>query len=180
MSQFSPTPFGPGLSPTDISQVANDNFYRVGDSINNIDNTNLSTITGELGGAWKSWTPTYNNLTVGNGTVKARYTQIGKTVIARFSFVCGSTSSIGGMVRVSYPVTPNADIYIDDFPVGYGTILNSATILYPAFCMDDNSLGVNICLYGTSGNYGEASATNSAFTFGTADRISVYFIYEAA
>jgi hypothetical protein len=33
---FSPTPFGPGLSPTDISQVANDNFYRLQATLNEI------------------------------------------------------------------------------------------------------------------------------------------------
>jgi hypothetical protein len=32
------------------------------------------------GGAWTTWTPSYTNLTVGNGTVTARYSQVGKTV----------------------------------------------------------------------------------------------------
>ena len=47
---------------------------------------------GNTGGAWQTWTPTYNNLTVGNGTVTCGYKQIGKTVTFRWIFQLGSTS----------------------------------------------------------------------------------------
>jgi hypothetical protein len=44
-------------------------------------------------GAWSSWTPTVVNMTVGNGTVTAKYTQIGKIVHWRVKVVTGSTTS---------------------------------------------------------------------------------------
>lgn len=55
--------------------------------------------------AWQSWTPTWTNLTVGNGTVTARYIQIGKTVFYRVFLLWGNTTSISGSVEFSLPVT---------------------------------------------------------------------------
>lgn len=56
-------------------------------------------------GTWQSFTPTFVNLTVGNGTLVAKYIQIGKTVHCRVSFILGSTSSVSGDVTVTHPVT---------------------------------------------------------------------------
>jgi len=73
-----------------------------------IKNDDLSITAGQPGGVWKSWTPTWANLTVGNGTGDYKYTQIGKTIIARFSFTFGSTSAMGSNPTLTLPVTPNA------------------------------------------------------------------------
>lgn len=54
---------------------------------------------------WQSYTPTWTNLTVGNGTVAAKYTQIGKTVFGDVSFIMDSTSSVSGAVSLTVPVT---------------------------------------------------------------------------
>ena len=45
-------------------------------------------------GAWTTWTPTWTGLTVGNGTVIARYNKIGKVCHLFLKFTFGSTSSI--------------------------------------------------------------------------------------
>lgn len=50
--------------------------------------------TAALGGAWTSWTPAWTNLTLGNGTVVAKYTQVGKTIMFRLKLTFGSTTSI--------------------------------------------------------------------------------------
>jgi hypothetical protein len=63
--------------------------------------TNLDNMTG----AWTVWTPTWTNLTVGNGLITARYRRIGKTVHFALVFTFGSTSSISGAVSVSLPAT---------------------------------------------------------------------------
>lgn len=55
--------------------------------------------------AWATWTPTWTNLTLGNGSVVAKYKQIGKLVIARLALTFGSTSSIAaGGVEFTLPV----------------------------------------------------------------------------
>lgn len=58
------------------------------------------------GWAWSAWTPTWSNLTVGNGTVTARYIQVGKTVFFRLYIVFGNTSAVTGDVQFSPPVAP--------------------------------------------------------------------------
>lgn len=57
-------------------------------------------------GVWTNYTPTYLNLTPGNGTVTARFRQIGKSVQVFYRLVWGSTTSCGNYPIVSYPVTP--------------------------------------------------------------------------
>jgi hypothetical protein len=64
----------------------------------------FSTASG-LGAAWGTWTPTWANFTVGNATVTARYTQLGKTVIFTLVVTFGSTSVMGTSPTFTLPVT---------------------------------------------------------------------------
>jgi hypothetical protein len=62
-----------------------------------------------IGGDWDDWSPTLTNITIGNGTVDARYVQIGKTVLVRFLFTFGSSgSAVGTSPQVSLPVDCHA------------------------------------------------------------------------
>lgn len=70
-----------------------------------VTNAKLSTTAGEIGGASTTWTPTWTNVTVGNGTVTARYTKIGKYYICRIMFVFGTTSSTSGDITFTLPAT---------------------------------------------------------------------------
>jgi len=54
--------------------------------------------------AWSSWTPTTSGITIGNGTLVAKYTKLGKTVNFNLKFVFGSTSAITGTPVFSPPV----------------------------------------------------------------------------
>jgi len=58
---------------------------------------------------WTTWTPTFTNFTLGNGTVVARYVQIGKTTHFSISILLGSTSSILGSVSISLPFNVQAN-----------------------------------------------------------------------
>lgn len=58
----------------------------------------------DLNNPWKNYIPTFTNLTVGNGTLEARYKRIGKMVDLYVVFVLGSTSSISGSVSFTLPV----------------------------------------------------------------------------
>jgi hypothetical protein len=59
-------------------------------------------------GTWTTWTPTWTNLSVGNGTVTARYAQINKVVHLRLSLTFGSTTSVSGNVTFTLPVTASS------------------------------------------------------------------------
>jgi hypothetical protein len=54
---------------------------------------------------WAAWTPTWTNLTVGNATQTARYSQSGKTVFFILKLVFGSTTSMGTQPTFTWPVT---------------------------------------------------------------------------
>lgn len=59
---------------------------------------------------WDTWSPTLTNLTLGNGTVIAKFTRIGQTVFWRFKFTLGSTSAVGTDPSWTPPVTISTDI----------------------------------------------------------------------
>jgi hypothetical protein len=72
--------------------------------------TNGSTITNiydlrptSVGSARRTWNVSWTNLTLGNGTVTARYTQVGKNVDAELTIVFGSTTAVTGAVSFSLP-----------------------------------------------------------------------------
>jgi len=72
-------------------------------------------------GAWLAYTPTFGNLTLGNGTVSAFFTRIGRTIIVRVRIVFGSTSSMGSFPNISLPITASSTPV---FPIlGSGTLL---------------------------------------------------------
>lgn len=63
---------------------------------------NIDAIVGD----WTTFTPTWTNLTVGNGTVVARWRQINaKAIEFNIRLTFGSTTSISGNVGVSTPAT---------------------------------------------------------------------------
>ena len=71
-------------------------------------------------GNWTTYTPSFFNLTIGNGTLTARYAKTAKTVNYFIRLVFGSTTSITGSVSFTLPIAPNntegpiGDVFIDD------------------------------------------------------------------
>lgn len=63
------------------------------------------------GWTWTSFTPTFTNITIGNGTLACSYTQIGKLVVARIHFKLGTTSTVGTTPTITLPV-PSVAGYI--------------------------------------------------------------------
>jgi hypothetical protein len=82
--------------------------------------------------AWVTYTPTISNVTLGNGTVTARYNVIGKTMFIRFRMQLGSTSSVTGAPIFSIP-SGFTSAFSGNFPVGEGfaTISGANYILTP-------------------------------------------------
>ena len=145
--------------------------------------TGLKWATPAAGGFsnWTTWTPTWTNLTVGNGTVTARYTQDNKVVIATLELVFGSTTSItSNNPRFSLPVTAvSASSAINR---SFGSYWDSANIHYPASCEFFSTSAINFQTYKSDSTYVQNAAltTTAPFTWGTNDYIYVTTIYEAA
>lgn len=134
------------------------------------------------GWAWQTWTPTFTNLTVGNGTLTAFYIQTGKTVICRIRFSLGTLSSISGSISFTVPVTASAGVaavqtslgvvHYDD--VGVAGYTGSFDLL--------STTSVALYVGGAAGTYVNSVPANATvpLAFSTGDFFSGIFIYEAA
>lgn len=132
-------------------------------------------------GAWTSWTPTYTNLTVGNGTHASKYSQIGKTVTARVDFTFGTTSSMGsGIVTFTLPVT--AASLGTSTRIGQGLAINSGTAEYSCVVEYGTTTTGNLLLVNAAGTIAQMAAfsSTSPFTWTTGSRVSALITYEAA
>ena len=128
-------------------------------------------------GTWQDWTPTLTNATQGNGTITARYVQIGKLVVGMFTFTLGSTSAISGDVNITLPVT------------GATTGVNLASLSFIENGVKDvkgfpvlSTTLAYLRAQKASTTYVENATLSSSvpFTWGTNDKIILGFSYEAA
>jgi len=131
--------------------------------------------------AWTSYTPTWTNLTVGNGTSSFKYKQIGKNVfvIGRFQF--GTTSSMGSDPQMSLPITSIS--YHSTIPLGVGTLQDSGTNTFGGYVRPNNTTSVIFTYLSVSGSLISASSTPTStlpFTWTTNDALTVNIVYEAA
>jgi hypothetical protein len=142
--------------------------------------TGLKWATASTGGTFTSFTPTWNGITVGNGTSTGAYTTVGDFVYGYASLTFGSTTSVTGNVNLSFPVSFSApdeqnmtlaryrDTGVGDYS-GFGVSVSSTSSIY---------LTVGL----SNGTYLQESNVNSTtpFTWGNTDKIHVNFYYRKA
>jgi hypothetical protein len=131
---------------------------------------------------WQTWTPTYTSITVGNGTVLARYAQIGDVVIARFKLTFGSSTSIDGSdPRISMPVTGITGLDTQDH-LGVAEMLESGTAHYIGRVRAWSTTEFNVSGEQVDATYNKLVAISATvpFTWGTGDVLGFTAIYEAA
>jgi hypothetical protein len=135
-----------------------------------------------IGAAWESWTPTFVNITVGNGVLVARYSRINKNVTVQLRFTLGSTSVIGGGggITMSLPVTMATAQYSNSASlIGIASMVDVSPFTnYPAWVLVSSSTAVAFG-YMTSFRYQEMFGTGP-FTWTTNDVFTCSFTYEAA
>lgn len=127
--------------------------------------------------AWTAFVPTWTNLTVGNGTLTARYYQIGKLVYFKLDLILGSTTSISGSVAFTLPVTATAGT---NRCLGSGELFDTGTTSYPAILRQAST--TTAAIMGDTGV--SLTQINVSIPFGAAwantDEIHVSGVYEAA
>ena len=134
-------------------------------------------------GAWTSFTPTWTNLTVGNGTYEvAAYNLIGKTAIVTISFIFGSTSSISGDVKIILP----ANLARKTATAGNGICFlgDAGTANYIGTCNAEAADAKNwfIRPINAAGTYAVLGALSSTIpmTWGVGDSIKFTLTFEVA
>ena len=135
-------------------------------------------------GAWKTWTPSWTGLTVGNGTLTyARYDVSGKTITARVRFVLGTTSSIGAAVTLTLPITAKSDYVGGWDTLGPASLADSGVAIFQGMVRYESTTTVKIVNINNASTtiivQGDLSAT-VPFTWTTNDVIQAVFTYEAA
>jgi hypothetical protein len=127
-------------------------------------------------GTWVNWTPSYSNLTIGNGTVVARYQKIGKLVNVYFKFTLGSTSAVAGGAYFTTPTTPAQT----QFPAQL-LMRDTGTAWWFGACIADGS-AVFLNNQRVSGNFtiSETITSTAPFTWTTGDFLIVNLSYEEA
>lgn len=131
------------------------------------------------GTAWASWSPSYVNITVNDGTVVSVYQQIGKIVHGVWKITCGGSTSIANANTISLPITANSHFSAGGH-MGNAYLKDSSTgDLYAGFCFlaSTTTMAVHWPLY--SGNNAQTT-TNFLIAEATNDIYSVSFTYEAA
>jgi hypothetical protein len=129
---------------------------------------------------WFNWTPSWTNLTVGNGTVTyAKFMQTGKTVHFKVRFVFGSTSSMGTSPYFTAPVTESSDYSTFD-PIGTAIFYDAtATTYYEGLSTaQGSSAGIRPMRLSTN-SLGSLTST-APFTWATSDILLMQGTYEAA
>lgn len=189
MSLISFTPLSDGVTGVNAAATNTPLSTIYNDYNGNITNANIAAsaaIAGsklEFGGAWTSWTPTWTNLTIGNGTYANGYVQVGKIVIARMKLTLGSTTSVGSTPYFTLPVTAKSSVYTQYESLGTGTVIDSSAVApyqgYAAFRDTTTAYPFTFAVSGGNVTQVGISATGP-FTWATSDTIIMNMVYEAA
>jgi hypothetical protein len=131
-------------------------------------------------GTWTTWTPTWSNLTVGNGTVVARYSQINKVIHMRVNLAWGSTTSISGSVTLALPVTASSTAATTGH--GVAQFGDASASQYLGVVRLAGTTTAQLVVPDTSGTYPTFVGLSSTipFTWVVTDTIDITLTYEAA
>ena len=138
-------------------------------------------------GTYTAYTPTINNLTLGNGTITSAYCQVNKLVHYYGKFVFGSTSSFGaGNVSITLPINPD---FISSSPflytaMGTTSITDASLAATYVGVAQPNGAGTAFfaSVLNTAGTYSAWAMINASLpmVWATGDYITWNLIYRIA
>lgn len=131
-----------------------------------------------VGAAWTAFTPTANNVTLGNGTLTGRYHPTGQTVDFQITLTFGSTTALTGSPTFTPPVTalaagqPFGDCNAFDSSAGADYPINAK--------LSTTTLIVTRAFPTTAGNALVGLGATVPFTWAAGDVLTINGRYEAA
>jgi hypothetical protein len=128
-------------------------------------------------GAAASYSPTYANLTIGNGVVTAKYNNFGRTYFFKWRLTLGTTSAVGSGPIISLPQVMADSIEAYSF---IGVAIDGATGYYPLKCIPSTSASVGLNVFNASATYTTETGMTSTIpvALGNADAIILCGTYE--
>jgi len=125
-------------------------------------------------GAYQSYTPTYSNFTLGNGTVVGQYYRVGNMVAGSFEITVGTTSAVSGTIGVSLP--SNFDTAQPScFGCGLALDTSGGTAAYRGLTLHKNGTN-NVVFVVDTGNLVNATVP---FTWASTDVLRGTFTYKS-
>jgi hypothetical protein len=145
--------------------------------------TGMKWATPAAGGTWAAWTPTYTGFSLGNGTITARYAQVGNIVTAYVRLLFGSTTSMAASNnRISLPVTASA-VYLQNQVAGQAVFWdNSLASPYQGLIVFNSGTEVRVMANnrGTTYTYYDYAGSTVPVAYATSDAWEFIITYEAA
>lgn len=128
-----------------------------------------------------NYTPTWTNLTIGNGTNASRFSMSGKRVNYRLVFILGSTSSVGTGPRVTLPIAASST-YSDGHEMISGMILDQGSAYIPGGVIWASSTTADLYARNSTASYVYLTACTASIpmVWTTTDSIKMSGTYEAA
>jgi hypothetical protein len=128
---------------------------------------------------WTSWTPTLTNLTLGNGTMVAEFTEVGDTVHYHFRCTLGSTSAMGTNPQFSVPVTIGSGYGVVTSIMGVANLDEAGVSGRLAIPLYVSTSAIRIS-YPDANNVFQSITSSAPFTWGAGDVIDASGFYKAA
>lgn len=134
--------------------------------------------------AYFNFTPSYNNLTIGNATNQGKLAMQGKITKVWTRLVYGSTSSISGNVSQVLPVTAESPFSTSFNHIGLGHIEDSGTTNMLVRVRQTSTTAATIDISGASATYTTASSVSMTstlpMTWANGDTLALTYEYIAA
>jgi len=135
-------------------------------------------------GTYTAYTPTFSEITLGNGTIASYFCQVNKFVHYYGRLTFGSTTSItGSSPMISVPVNQSATFPLQQFPMGNTMYLDaSAAIRYIGQGTQNTAGFFRLWVLNTQVSYTAQTFVTASvpFTWTTSDVINWNITYEGA
>lgn len=127
-------------------------------------------------GATISYTPSWTNITIGDGSTSGEYVKVGNLVVGYCIFTYGTTSSITGNVNVDLPIAPAAP---NPMPIGMITCRDTGITQYSGIIHPISGSTVVLRYFSVTGTEIRQLSVNatSPFTFANGDEILISYSY---
>lgn len=133
-------------------------------------------------GAWQTFTPSFANLTVGDGTVTGRYTLVGGTLFVRVQLTLGSTTTIGTLPTMTLPGSHTVVDPPSSSLVGQLVVVDTGTAVFLGALRMTSTTTVGLYALGVGATYATVTQVTASvpMTWTNGDSFEMAFAVEVS